>query len=77
MEAAQKGIEEIIPVGIPLGDVVRAKPTSTPQKGAGPSYLPEPAQERIRPALPLGDVGRFQGFTFPELATWAYNLSIR
>ena len=55
-EAGPKTPLGSIPIGVPLVEVVWANPVVTVKQKAGASYLPEPARDKIRSTMILGDI---------------------
>ena len=47
VEAAKPDPERVIPVGVPLVEMVRGSPVVTVQQGVGSTSSPEPARDRI------------------------------
>ena len=59
----------VIPFGVPLVEAAGWPVRSEAER----SHSPEPARDRIRSALLLGDVQRFEKLTLLELASWVYS----
>ena len=75
MEAALTDSLGVFLLVIPLVEVVGGSPSRPDCLEAIGSHSLEPARERIRSALLLGDIQRFERLTLPELVGWAYSFS--